>query len=504
MKKNKFQSKDKKQQANIRTLQIQKKLRENAIKTINRYKTSKRSTITPDEGEHLLQYRQKHFKNILSQKNAKQVFKLDLDFGNYNISYSLNGRHILLTSEIGHVSIIDWKKKDLVTEFQIQDKLRAAKFLHTGFVGVAQKENLFIYDFNGLEIHQLTNIQEPIHLEYLPYHYLLTSITKRGKLNYTDVSTGQVVSEIKTRVQNSTSLIQNPFNSLMAVSSNKGIISFYTPNSGEPALKVLAHNAIVNDMAFTKDGNYMVTTGSDNLMKVFDIRKIYKEVQSYWLPHESSKVEISQTGIIGVNCKNILLFWNDWQKEKQKRPYLKHNVKSSEIIRDFSFVPYEDFLGLTFKNGFESILVPGSGQADFDTFEHNVTLNKKQMRENEVKKLLEKLPADTINLDPYLIGKIDPASKMIKQQEQREEHLARLKKKMINKKKKNKRRKMKDHIVKDIYRSTLRREDVRENTKLRKKMYKAEQKKVNEDLLNLNNNMEDILDLTSKFIDKSK
>lgn len=33
------------------------------------------------------------------------------------------------------------------------------------------------------------------------------------------------------------------------------------------------------------------------------------------------------------------------------------------------------------------------------------------MRESEVKKLLEKLPLETINLDPYLIGKIDPVSK---------------------------------------------------------------------------------------------
>jgi len=33
------------------------------------------------------------------------------------------------------------------------------------------------------------------------------------------------------------------------------------------------------------------------------------------------------------------------------------------------------------------------------------------MRENEVRKLMEKLPLDTITLDPFLIGKIDPASK---------------------------------------------------------------------------------------------
>lgn len=37
-------------------------------------------------------------------------------------------------------------------------------------------------------------------IEYLPYHFLLTSITKRGKLIYTDCSTGEVKSEIKTKI----------------------------------------------------------------------------------------------------------------------------------------------------------------------------------------------------------------------------------------------------------------------------------------------------------------
>lgn len=63
------------------------------------------------------------------------------------------------------------------------------------------------------------------------------------------------------------------------------------------------------------------------------------------------------------------------------------------------------------------------------------------MRENEVRKLMEKLPLNTINLDPYLIGKIDPASKQIIEKEKRDEQLEEMRKKLIKKKsKKNKKR----------------------------------------------------------------
>jgi hypothetical protein len=44
-----------------------------------------------------------------------------------------------------------------------------------------------------------------------------------------------------------------------------------------------------------------------------------------------------------------------------------------------------------------------------------------QKRENEVKKLLDKLPLSSIMLHPDLIGKIDPTSKEIKEQEHKED-----------------------------------------------------------------------------------
>ncbi len=187
--------------AKIRALKIKSRMKRNAVDTIKRYKETNVSRIEPDEGEHLLQYRQKDYRKAVSLKNAQQIFKLDLEFGKYFLDYSINGRYLALGSGMGHVSIIEWKNKKLVTEFQTQDQCRQIKFLHENFVGVAQKENLFIYDFNGLEVHQLDQIIEPLHIEYLPYHFLMVSITRRGKLFYIDCSTGETKAEIKTKIQ---------------------------------------------------------------------------------------------------------------------------------------------------------------------------------------------------------------------------------------------------------------------------------------------------------------
>jgi len=64
------------------------------------------------------------------------------------------------------------------------------------------------------------------------------------------------------------------------------------------------------------------------------------------------------------------MIWKDWQNsEKQKEPYMKHRADRKSKITGCKFAPYEDFLGLGLTTGYSSIVVPGSGEANFDTFE---------------------------------------------------------------------------------------------------------------------------------------
>jgi U3 small nucleolar RNA-associated protein 7 len=85
--------------------------------------------------------------------------------------------------------------------------------------------------------------------------------------------------------------------------------------------------------------------------------------------------------------------------------YLKHQENTP--ISSLQFVPYEDVLGIGTSDGFSSILVPGSGEANFDALAQNPFRTKNQRREHEVKSLLEKIPPELITLDTSEIVGVD-------------------------------------------------------------------------------------------------
>ena len=82
--------------------------------------------------------------------------------------------------------------------------------------------------------------------------------------------------------------------------------------------------------------------------------------------------------------------FKDALSERQSMPYMTHFIAGADIS-SIQFCPYEDVLGIGHSKGFSSILIPGSGEANFDALEANPFETKRQRREHEVKMLLEKV-----------------------------------------------------------------------------------------------------------------
>ncbi len=164
-------------------------------------------------------------------------------------------------------------------------------------------------------------------------------------------------------------------------------------------------------MAVDREGRYMVTTGQDNKMAVWDIR-MFREVNNYFTRAPASSVAISDTGLTAVGWGTRTTVWKGLfskaraVQEKVQSPYMTWGGEGKAIER-VRWCPFDDVLGLGHTEGFSSIIIPGAGEANFDALEVNPLETKKQRQEGEVKALLNKLKPEMIALDPNFIGKLD-------------------------------------------------------------------------------------------------
>lgn len=173
-----------------------------------------------------------------------------------------------------------------------------------------------MYDLNGVELHRLQHHIEPTQLEYLPYHWLLASIGNTGYLKYQDISTGQLVAQHRTRLGPCSAMSQNPQNAVIQLGHHNGTVTFWTPNSPTPHIRLLAHMGEVTDVEVDahSGGRYIATSGVDGRVKVWDCRN-WKGCVRQWMARSNSgltgaHLSWSQMGMLAVgssNCVNVRL-----------------------------------------------------------------------------------------------------------------------------------------------------------------------------------------------------
>ncbi|KAJ4994415.1 small nucleolar ribonucleoprotein complex subunit [Stagonosporopsis vannaccii] len=413
--------KDKKLRSNLRLLENKNKQAALEAKNVEILLENNEGLLEAEhELERTYKVRQDEIKAAVATETAKKGFELRLDgLGPYDVcEYSRNGRDLLIAGRKGHVATFDWRDGKLGCELQLNETVRDARWLHVSNqknFAVAQKKCVYIYGGDGVEIHQLKNHSEATHLEYLPYHFLLSSISTAGILRYTDVSTGQSLGELYTKLGPATAFVQNPHNAILHVGHQKGLVTLWSPNSATPLVKLLPHHGPVRSLAVDKSGTYMVSTSQDRRMSVWDIR-MFKEIHTHHLRVPGTSLSISDRNLTAVGYGTQVSVYKPEIFTHNPdlvlpTPYMAWGGEGLSTGR-VRFCPFEDVLGISHEKGFTSIIVPGAGEPNPDTLEQgtNPFETSKQRRETEVHALLEKIQPEMIALDPNFVGNLDLTS----------------------------------------------------------------------------------------------
>ncbi|CAI4458087.1 BAF_collapsed_G0015510.mRNA.1.CDS.1 [Saccharomyces cerevisiae] len=430
-KNNHTQTKDKKLRAGLKKIDEQYQKAVSSAAATDYLLPESNGYLEPEnELEKTFKVQQSEIKSSVDVSTANKALDLSLkEFGPYHIKYAKNGTHLLITGRKGHVASMDWRKGQLRAELFLNETCHSATYLQNEqYFAVAQKKYTFIYDHEGTELHRLKQHIEARHLDFLPYHYLLVTAGETGWLKYHDVSTGQLVSELRTKAGPTMAMAQNPWNAVMHLGHSNGTVSLWSPSMPEPLVKLLSARGPVNSIAIDRGGYYMATTGADRSMKIWDIRN-FKQLHSVEsLPTPGTNVSISDTGLLALSRGPHVTLWKDALKlsgdskpcfgsmggnPHRNTPYMSHLFAGNKV-ENLGFVPFEDLLGVGHQTGITNLIVPGAGEANYDALELNPFETKKQRQEQEVRTLLNKLPADTITLDPNSIGSVDKRSSTIR------------------------------------------------------------------------------------------
>ncbi|OIR58468.1 MAG: U3 snoRNA-associated protein 7, UTP7 [Amphiamblys sp. WSBS2006] len=359
--------------------------------------------IETDDGRRVCDLTQHEISENTSLLNSSKIFSLELGEGPYQIDFTENGRYICLVGSRGHAAGFDRLTKRLLFERGFEDEAHDTVWLHNESIfACAQKNFVYLYDRDGVEIHQLQEHKQPRKLQFLPHHFLLVSGSEGGALFYHDVSTGQLVSSHKEAPL--CSMAQSRSNGVVETGHKNGTVNFWSPSTPAPLMKMLCHYGPVCSVGASLDGTKLVTAGLDRRMRIWDLRTLGL-VDEYKTGQPVRTLSVSQTGMVATGYGDRVATWQNVFSQRQSEPYIVHRT-NKDGVSAVKFCGFDDVLGVGTGRRVENILVPGSAVPSFDAMEANPFETPKQRQELEVKRLLEKLPAEMIRMESVITGKI--------------------------------------------------------------------------------------------------
>ncbi|POV95050.1 hypothetical protein PSHT_15869, partial [Puccinia striiformis] len=336
-------------------------------------------------------FKQSDIKASTNLHNSLKSFNLNLKDSNsgiggpFKFDYNRNGNF---------VALIDQKLSGSTTN----PSLRSPKEIRLHLRWTAR-----------LRITSLRGHVEVTQMEFLPYHFLLATVGLPGWLRYHDTSTGQIVAQHGTKLGSCHTMTQNPFNSIINLGHQNGTVTLWSPSINQPVVKFLAHLGPVTSLSVdpSSSGNLLTTTGLDGSLKVWDTRN-WKTLTSWTLKKPAKTTAWSQKGLLAVGWGAHVSVYSDIGKAESKKGAYMNQLFPSQEVEQVQFCPFEDLLGVSHSSGFSQLIIPGSGEANFDSLEADPFETKSRKNEREVHNLLDKIPFELINLNPNFVGSLAP------------------------------------------------------------------------------------------------
>ncbi|KAI5168398.1 U3 small nucleolar RNA-associated protein 7 [Pancytospora epiphaga] len=329
---------------------------------------------------------------------SDKAYDIALPRESFRTTYTGNGAHSLIFSNEGFCAAHNTQSLVPLFDIRLEEEIRDAKWLHNEqYFACAQKSAVYVYNGSGSELHAVQSISSPRFLQFLPYHFLLAAYTDKRRLNYLDTSTGKMSTEITLPDSHSkpTVMSQNPQNAVIYVGNTSGTATLWTPSNPTPIITVSCGVGCIGNMAVDREGTKMVVSGDGGRISYFDVRETYKPLNCINVGMPVSKLALSQRNTLSISSNSKLLFFNDFDK-----CFMKHNSKGK--INSLEFCNHEDILAVGHSAGVSYLVVPGSGDPVYDSTETTPFMTSAQRKQVEVKRLLEKIPADLISHDHSL------------------------------------------------------------------------------------------------------